>query len=137
MKVIQTRLLLVVTSYILSYFLAWYFGYIYMVFSSSSLGGTFITPSVGQWLVGAPLALIVLITFLLNVIGGKNKWWWIIISLIPAILFEVFLDPFHVYIPALTGLIAWGLGTMAHKVLQKLAPSFMSKISQDYSPIDE
>lgn len=120
MRVTWIRLIAILVAYILTYFLAVYFGYIYSLFTTSSLGGSFISSDAAQWVVGLPLALIFLITFLLHGFGGKLVWWWVIISLIPAILFEFFLDPFHVYIPALVGLIAWGLGTMANKTLIKL-----------------
>ncbi len=83
-----------------------------------------------EWFAGLPLAMIFLIVFSLNFAGGRNKWWWIIIPLLPAILFEIFIDPLHIYIPIILGLIAWGLGTMANKTLRKLAPSYMAKIAQ-------
>lgn len=130
MRTAKLRLLIIFASYALSYFLAVYFGYIYAIFTSDSLGGSFIPSDAAQWIVGLPLALIGFVIFLLHTVGGKNVWWWAGISLIPAILFEVFLDPFHIYIPALVGLIAWGLGTLANKTLTKLAPQFMAKMGK-------
>jgi|GEM_PF-1451283 len=129
MSLSTVRTVLIIFSYFFSYFLAVYFGYIYVLFTTESLGGSFIPADAAQWMVGLPLALVALVTFSLHGVSGKRKWWWIIISLTPAILFEVFIDPFHLYIPLLVGLVAWGLGTLANKALRQVAPRFMAKIS--------
>ena len=118
----------VVVAYVVSYFVSPYFAQVYLVFSSSSLGGTFITPAAAEVIVGIPLGLTVLVVLLLTALGGKKQWWWIGIALIPAILFEVLIDLLHIYFPIILGLIACGLGMLAHKALQKLAPGFMTKI---------
>src|SRR3989344_2306959 len=104
------KLSAVVASYILSYLAAPYFAYVYAIFSSSTLGGTYITPAAAETIVGVPLGLIVLLVFLLTAIGGKNRWWWIGVAIAPAVLFELLLDPLHIYIPIILGVIAWGLG---------------------------
>jgi len=67
------------------------------------------------------------ITMFLTVLGGRHQYWWIGIFLVPAILFELTIDPLHIFFPIILGLIAWGLGTMANKTLQKLAPPRTSK----------
>ncbi len=117
------------TSYVLSYIVAPYFAYIYAMFSSDSLGGTFITPAAAEIIVGVPLGLIALLIFLLTGFGGNDRWWWIGVAVIPAVLFEILFDPFHIYFPIILGLIAWGLGYVANKTLWKLAPGIMAKIS--------
>ena len=130
MKLSIVRIALVVTSYALSYFLAWYFGLVYSYLFPRSLGGgSIISVTAMEWIVGFPLSVIFTLTFLLIALDQKYKWWWIVISLLPVILLEIVYDPLHVYFPVIFGLAAWGLGTIAHKTLQKLAPSFMEKIS--------
>ena len=129
MKLITVRIFLVVFAYALAYFLAWYLGSVYSYLFPRSLGGgSIISVTAMEWIVGYPLAVIFTLTFLLNTLGHIKKWWWVIISLLPVIALELIYDPPHIYFPIILGLIAWGLGTLAHKILQKLAPGFMAKI---------
>ena len=128
MKLIPARFIAIVLSFTLSYFIAFYFGILYGLLSSGSLGGSFVSTEAAEWIAGFPLALIFLVTFSIHMIGGRKIWWWTVIPLLPVIIFEVVFDPFHIYFPIILGLIAWGLGTLAHKTLKKLAPSFMGKM---------
>ncbi len=130
MTITLSRIVAVVLSYLLAYFLAWYIGSIYaFIFPRSLGGGGIISVTAMEWIVGLPLAVIFLSILALNAIGGYKKWWWIVISLLPVILLEIIYDPLHIYFPIILALIAWGLGTLAHKTLQKFAPAFMAKIT--------
>ena len=82
--------------------------------------------SIVMWMLSLYIFFIV---FLLIGFGSNHKLWWIGIALIPAILFEVLIDPLHIYFPIVLGLIAWGLGYLANKALWKLVPGVMAKIS--------
>ena len=129
MFIILVRILLVVFSYMAMIFVAPYFGLMYEYFFPNAVGGTWIgAPSAWLWLIGYPLGLIFLLTFLMHFQGRRHVWWWNIIALAPAILFEVVLDPFHIYFPIILGVIAWRLGTLANKALWKRAPGVMAKI---------
>lgn len=126
---IITRLFLVIFSYVLAYYLASFFGIFYgMIFPESLGGGSFIPTSATEWLAGLPLAAAFFVVFFQITIGKRNMWWWAVIGLVPAILFELIIDPLHIYVPIILGLIAWGLGTMANKTLRKLHLSFMARI---------
>ncbi|OHB20250.1 MAG: hypothetical protein A2854_04535 [Parcubacteria group bacterium RIFCSPHIGHO2_01_FULL_56_18] len=129
MKLTISRLVSIMLAYVLAYFLAFYFGILYGYLSPGSLGGSFISTEAAEWIAGFPLASVFLIVFLLHLIGGRRVWWWIITPLIPIVVFEVVLDPLHIYVPIILGLIAWGLGIVANKTLRKFAPAFMARIS--------
>ena len=130
MTLTVTRAGFVILSYVLAYYLSWYFGTLYISIFSDIIGGTgFFPGDVARSLVGMPAALIVLVVSCITTVGGKHKYWWIGVALIPAILFELLIDPLHIYFPIILGVIAWGLGTLANKALHKLAPGIMAKIS--------
>ena len=123
------KLFLIALSYVIAVFAAVYFGLLYKYLFPYATGGGFIgAPGTWEWIIGFPLAIVFTLTLLIHIHGGKRVWWWNIIALIPAILFEVTIDPFHIYFPIILGLIAWRLGTLAHKTLTKLAPAFVAKI---------
>lgn len=126
---IITRIIFIVLSYVLAHYLSWYFGSIYFGVFPGLLGGGFFPDDAAKSFMGISLALVVLSTFSLTAVGGRSIYWWIGIALIPAILFEVLIDPLHIYFPIILGLIAWGLGHIANKTLKKLAPGVMAKIS--------
>lgn len=129
MNTMAIKLLLVVLAYILAIFVGVYFGVFYNYLFPSASGGSFIgDPDTLNWLIGYPLAVLFLLTFLMYAQGRKHVWWWVGVAAAPAILFEILLDPLHVYIPMILGLIASWLGTLANKALLKLAPKFMAKL---------
>src|SRR3989338_8772517 len=116
MIVVSTRVLLITSSYALAVLAAPYFGLLYEYFFPGAVGGTWIgAPSAWLWLIGYPLALIFVLTFLLHLQSQKYIWWWNIIALAPAILFEIVLDPLHIYFPVILGAIACGLGMFTNK----------------------
>ena len=130
MSTITMRLAIIFLSYVAAMFLAMYFGALYDYLVPGSSGGSFIgTQDSWNWIIGYPLGLVFVLTFLSHSQGGKHVWWWNIIALAPAILFETMFDPLHIYFPIVVGLIAWGLGVITNKTLRKLAPSFMARIS--------
>src|SRR3989344_5455454 len=129
MNVIVVRLLLVVSSCLATIWTATYFGIFYKYLFPYISGGSFIgSQDACNWIIGYPLGLVFLLTFLMHVQGEKNVWWWIGVALIPAVLFEVLFDPLHLYVPIALGLLGWGLGYLANKTLWKLAPGMMAKL---------
>ena len=128
MNLTVIRIALVILSYVLAYYLSWYFGSLYFSVFPSLLGGGFFPDDAAKSFMGISLALVALISLSITTVGGAHKYWWIGVALVPAILFEVVIDPLHLYFPIALGLIVWGLGKMANKTLRKVAPSFMSKI---------
>lgn len=129
MKITVVKILSVVVAYAISILLATPFGMLYDLFPATSLSGGFIgAPGTWEWIVGFPLAVIFTLTFLLHAHGARFKWHWNVLALAPVIIFEIGIDPLHIYIPSMLALIAWGLGTLAHKTLTKLAPQFMRRM---------
>lgn len=130
MTKIVTRVSIMGLAYLLAYvFLARYFGSVYASYFPESISSSFVPSAIGAWVIGLPLAVIFTLVFLMHAVGGQRVWLWTIVALVPAILFEILFDILHLYIPIILGLIAWGLGSLAHKALIKLNPSFMAKIS--------
>lgn len=129
MSLLKVRILIVIAAYVLTYVFAQFLGAFYVFLFPNTTGGSFIgAPGVIEWILGLPITLIFILTFLIHTFGGKHVWWWNIIALAPAILFEIVLDPLHIYFPIILSLIAWGLGTIANKTLRKHAPLFIAKI---------
>ena len=130
MTLTGTRIALVILSYVLAYlFFARYFGNVYAVFFPESISSSFVPSGVGAWLVGVPLAVIFLLTLLVRASGKEKVWWWVLVSLLPTILFEIAFDILHLYVPVVLGAIAWGLGYLGNKALWRLVPGVMEKIS--------
>ena len=78
----------------------------------------------GSWidvssLIGLPLAYIFFLTFLFTAFGGKKKYWWIGVGLIPAVAFELYFDLQHIYFPLAIGLVAWLLGKGLNMAVKK------------------
>ncbi|MDO8435507.1 MAG: hypothetical protein Q7S89_02385 [bacterium] len=129
MKVVLIWLLTIIAMYVLAYYVALYFGMAYGYLFPRSLGGGSLIPvAATEWIRGISLALIFLIVLSFNLLKGKKKWWWVAIATSPAILFELWLDPLHIYVPIILALIGWGLGTLANKTLLKVVPGVMAKI---------
>lgn len=124
---IISRIAAILFSYVLAYFLGSYIGALYAYVIPVSVTGS-LSDAAANWLIGVPTALVIFAVFFLTSIGGRYKYVWLAVSLIPSIWFYLEFDLLHIYFPIILGLIAWGLGTIAHKTLQKFAPAFMSTI---------
>lgn len=120
---------LVACSYVLAIFVAGMFGLIYDQFPATTLNGGFIgSQGTWEWIIGYPLGVTFLLTLFIHTLEVKNKWRWNIIAVVPIVLFEIAIDPLHIYILIILALVAWLLGTIANKILLKLAPAFMAKL---------
>ena len=129
MNAFLARMTVVILSYGVAVFAAVYFGVLYDYLFPYTSGGGFIgDPDTLNWMIGYPLAVIFFLTFLVHAQGIRHVWWWNLGALIPAILFEIVFTPTQIYIPIILGFIAWGLGILAHKLLQKFVPVFMTKL---------
>ena len=130
MSIIYIRGLAIVLAYAIGYFTAPFFGLLYSALSPELVGGgSNLSNSFTQWLAGLPLAIIFFLSLFQATLSRENNSMWIGISAVPVLLIEFVIDPLHIYFPIILGVIAWILGTIAHKILTQLAPSFMSKIS--------
>ena len=66
----------------------------------------------GSWVdvtsfIGLPLAYLLLIPLVFCIFGDKNKYWWIGLSILPAVGFELYFDFRHFYLPV--AIVALGL----------------------------
>ncbi len=73
-----------------------------------------------NFLIGIPLAYIFFLFLIFTAFGDNKKYWWIGILLIPAVLFELYFDLEHIYIPIVFGVAGWLLGFLISKLFQKL-----------------
>lgn len=129
MKLALIRIVLVLLSYFLAILVAVYFGLLYAYLFPTAIGGTWIgAQNTWLWLIGYPLSVIFLLTFLMRLYGGKYAWAWVLVGASPAILFEIVFDPFRLYFPIMLTLIAWVLGVGGNKLLLKFAPNLMAKL---------
>jgi len=70
-------------------------------------------------LVGFPLSYIFFLSLLFTAFGGKQKYWWMGILLIPAAAVELYLDASHIYFPVVLGIVGWLVGWLIAKFLPK------------------
>lgn len=70
-------------------------------------------------LVGFPLAYVFFLSLLFTAFGGRQKYWWMGILLIPAAAVELYLDASHIYFPMALGVVGWFVGWVITKFLPK------------------
>lgn len=106
---------------VLSYFSAIKVGEFYAYFFDLPTGfSSFIVPGFfGDFFDGIFPAYIFFLTLLFTAFGGKQKYWWIGILLIPAAAVELYLDASHIYFPIALGIAGWLLGWVVTKFLPK------------------
>ncbi len=83
--------------------------------------GSLITadPEVIRFFAGFILSFIFFPTLLFTAFGGKEKYLWIKITLIPAIFLEIVLDFSHIYFPITIAIIAFLLGSGVESLIEK------------------
>lgn len=96
----------VVLVFLLSYLLSPFTGQVYDSVTGSS-GGSYINLSP---LVGLPISYIFFLLAIFVAFWGRHKYWWIGILIIPAVVFEVYFDFVHIYIPVIVGILGWIAG---------------------------
>ena len=101
---------------LISYNFAGLFGKFYLVVFPYETAGSFLD---GTALIGLPLIYIFFLSFIFTAFGDKNKYWWVGILLLPAVLFEVVFDFRHIYFPIIVGLTAWFLGKGVELIFSK------------------
>jgi len=113
------NILLLAAVLILSYFTAGYFGGIYDQFSPQ-YGNSFlgIGRNTSIFIAGLPFAYVFFATSIFMSFGFGSKKKWTIWLLIPALLFWLFADIQHIYIPILLALVALGLALLIRKILK-------------------
>jgi len=68
-------------------------------------------------LAGIPITYILLTTLLFAAFGGAKKYWWMGISLIPAVFVVFYLDWYHWYFWIAVGFLGWLVGFGIQKLL--------------------
>ena len=114
LKLLALYLVTVVGSFLVSP----YFGAVYAKLFPENLGAGLPT-DFSEILLGTPLAYTFFLTLLFSAFGGKGKWWWIGILLIPALWFEVNFDLTHLYFPIALGILGWLIGFGIQKLIKK------------------
>ena len=109
------NIFLLAGSIILSYLFSTVFGGIMNQITGYS--GTFLD---FRSVVGFPLAYIVFICLVFTLLGGKGKYYWMGVLLIPALIIELYFDTEIIYIPIILGILGWLLGWGILKVKQSL-----------------
>src|SRR3989338_4760532 len=69
-------------------------------------------------LAGIPIVYILLITLLFSAFGEAKKYWWMVISLIPAAFVVFYLDWYHWYFWLAVVLIGWLVGFGVSKLMK-------------------
>jgi|SRR3989344_5779107 len=56
---------------------------------------------------------------LFTAFGGKGKYWWMGIAILPALAFELYFDLPHIYFPIALGIVGWVIGFGVQKITGK------------------
>ena len=114
------NILLLISVLVLTYVFGFYFGGGYAYFIPIIEAGFFSIPKTSsQYIIGLLLSYTFFLTLLFTAFGGKHKYWWIAILLIPAAVFEIYFDLAHLYFPILLGLAGWLLGLGVCRIRSK------------------
>lgn len=117
----KKNILLYIISLCLAFILAGIFGSNYFHFVDSIRSG-FIPNSTENYIVGLPLGYIFFIFLIFTGFSRSHKYYWIVISLIPAAAFEIYFDWQHILVPVILGLAGWLIGfgiSKAHRLFRK------------------
>ena len=117
---------IVIISGILGHFLATPFAA--LLAQILDIGGSFLGDTLEYYIFGLPMIVGFLLALFFQALGGKSKYVWLGITLIPIILFEVQLAPILVIYSIILIAVALGLGYFMSRTLWKLAPGVMAKI---------
>lgn len=92
-----------------SLFMSLYFGQAYLKFFPVTRGiESFVVPiEVLNIIYGLPIAYLFFSSLIFMSFGDKNKYWWIGLSILPAVGFELYFDFRHFYLPV--AIVALGL----------------------------
>ena len=116
------NILLLAVVCILSYFAAPYFGAWYDKFSPQYDDSFFSFPhSIVLFVAGIPVAYVFFISLVFTLFGFGDRKKWLIGLLIPALLFWLSADKYHIYLPTIFCLIAYGSALVFRKLLRLLA----------------
>lgn len=125
MEIIK-KIIILISVLVLTLFLASRFGGFYIYFFPQPIGhdslfSAPISESAENGFLGLPLAYIFFLSLLFTAFGGKKKYWWIGILLIPAAAIELYLDATHIYFPIALGIAGWLLGWVVVRFLPRLS----------------
>ena len=116
------NLFLVLVSIVVAHLTAIYVGMFYDKLFPNSIGsgGVFLTSKeFGYYMAVFVAAYLFCVCLSLTTFGGKGKYWWIGVLLIPAVVFEIYFDFSHIYFPIILGLGGWGLGYLTDQLIKK------------------
>ena len=122
-KIIKNIVLFILV-FVFSIILSHWFGQMY--YSSlnitQGISSFIVSESVNYYITGFILALFLFVFLFFTAFGDSTKYWWIGILLIPAIIFELYFDLEHIYIPIVIGLIGWVIGFVISKIIGNIKP---------------
>ena len=117
---ILKNIILIIIVLALAHFGATILGKLYIYFFPQIWGLFSLSKDAGEYFIGFPLTYIFFVPLLYTAFGGAKKYWWIGILLIPAILFELYVDFSHIYFPIALGIVGWLLGLAVLKIFPRL-----------------
>ena len=94
--------------------------YSYLLDLRGGFSGFIVPEFWGSFFDGFFPAYILFLSLLFTAFGGKQKYWWMGILLIPAAVVELYLDASHIYFPIALGVAGWLLGWLVAKFLPKI-----------------
>ncbi|MDP2933474.1 MAG: hypothetical protein Q8N81_05075 [bacterium] len=72
-------------------------------------------------LFGLPVSYIIFLPLVFTIFGGKYKYWWTGILLLPVFILFFQADLAHIYFPIILGLAGWAIGYGLSRLLPKRA----------------
>ncbi len=99
--------------------LAPFFGKFYQFFFPQNTSIFIVSQEFVDIFIGLPLSYIFFLTLLFIAFGGEKKYWWLGILLIPAVMFELYFDLAHLYVPVVLGMLGWSAGAGLSRLMRK------------------
>ena len=122
MKILKNVLGIIIVI-LVTHFSAIYIGMIYSYFFPKAIGGGglfLVSQEFGLYLAGLTVAYSFSLFLLFTACSGKEKYWWMGILVLPALVFEIYFDPYHIYFPIILGFLGWLIGLGVKKLIIKL-----------------
>jgi len=116
-KIIKNILLLLIVLVLTYFFSGYFYNQIYSLVYGSASSLFIIYAGIAKLLAVFVLSYIFFVLLVFAGFGDKKKYWWIGILVIPVVIFELYFDWAHIYIPIVVGIVGWGVGFLVSKAL--------------------